>query len=130
MSYNVQEYFNLEGYFSVHVTPLGANMCLLEDCVESELKSILENGGKCLSKWFKEVGPWRESNVDDERVTWLCYYDMSCQAWRLEFFEALMEPIRTYICAGDNTILQLNMDVPTYWSNINHLRFLMTFYRF
>lgn len=31
MPYNMQEIFNTKGYFSVHVTPFGANMCLFED---------------------------------------------------------------------------------------------------
>lgn len=29
MTYNLQEYFNMEGYFAVKVTPLGDNLCLL-----------------------------------------------------------------------------------------------------
>lgn len=42
MAYNLQEYFNMEGYFAVKVTPLGDNLCLLEKCDEGELKALVE----------------------------------------------------------------------------------------
>lgn len=35
--------FHSEGYFFVKVTPLGANMCLLEDLVEPEVDALVED---------------------------------------------------------------------------------------
>lgn len=37
MTYNLQDIFDMEGYFSIKVTPLGANLCLLEDREDSGL---------------------------------------------------------------------------------------------
>lgn len=31
MTYNVQEQFHMKGVFSIRVTPLGSNLCLLEE---------------------------------------------------------------------------------------------------
>lgn len=31
MTYNIQEAFHFEGYFRVKITPLGANLCLMEE---------------------------------------------------------------------------------------------------
>ncbi|CAK8535026.1 unnamed protein product [Lathyrus sativus] len=41
LSYSMQDIFNAERYFSIHVTPLGENMCLLEDRDEGEMEALL-----------------------------------------------------------------------------------------
>lgn len=45
MSYNMQNFFNMEGYFFIQVTPLGANLCLIEDRVEGEMQVLMEGTG-------------------------------------------------------------------------------------
>lgn len=44
MSYNIQTSFEVEGYFSIKVTPLGANLCLLEDLEEGAIKDLIKEG--------------------------------------------------------------------------------------
>ena len=41
-TYNMQEYFNIEVYFGVKVTPLGKNLCLLEEREEGKMKALIE----------------------------------------------------------------------------------------
>lgn len=36
MFYNIHEAFNMEGCFSINVTPLEANICLLEEIEDGE----------------------------------------------------------------------------------------------
>lgn len=43
-SYNIQRHFKMEGVFSIKVTPLGANLCLLEDLEEGFLVDMLGDG--------------------------------------------------------------------------------------
>ncbi|CAI8614009.1 unnamed protein product [Vicia faba] len=57
-----------EGFFPVKVTPLGANVCLLEDLVKGEMKALLEGGRNWLGQWLKEVKSWSSSLVDPERI--------------------------------------------------------------
>ncbi|CAK8570608.1 unnamed protein product [Lathyrus sativus] len=52
MSYDVQESFHTEGYFTIKVTPLGANLCLLEEMEEGELKIIMDEAQDWLAQWF------------------------------------------------------------------------------
>lgn len=40
MTYNIQEAFNIEGYFRVKVTPLRANLCLLEENEEVQIEAL------------------------------------------------------------------------------------------
>ncbi|MCI61157.1 hypothetical protein A2U01_0082414, partial [Trifolium medium] len=42
MSYNIQEIFHSQGYFGDKVTPLGANLVLLEGREEGEVQALLE----------------------------------------------------------------------------------------
>ncbi|KAI5384542.1 hypothetical protein KIW84_071518 [Lathyrus oleraceus] len=41
-TYNMQRTFQYEGYFSLKVTPLGANLFLLEENEEGELEALVE----------------------------------------------------------------------------------------
>lgn len=41
MYYNIQTSFKIEGYFTIKVTPLGVNLCLLEECEEGEIRDLL-----------------------------------------------------------------------------------------
>lgn len=45
-SYNMSEFFKIEGFLSVQVTTLGADLCFLEDRVEGELKVLVEEGNE------------------------------------------------------------------------------------
>lgn len=53
----MQEIFNINGYFSIQVTPLGENLCLLEDRTKEEIKALVEDGKAWLNQWFKDVRP-------------------------------------------------------------------------
>lgn len=41
MSYNIQEAFNAEGYFSIKVSHLGANLCFLVELEVVEIEYII-----------------------------------------------------------------------------------------
>lgn len=55
MSYNIQNSFELEGYFSIKVTPIGANLCLLEEFEEGVTRDLIEEGRNWWSQWFSEI---------------------------------------------------------------------------
>lgn len=97
ISYNMQEIFNVNGYFSILVTPLWGNICLLEDKVYGELKDLLING----KQWFKEARPWKPTDVGDERISWIFYYGIPFQVWKPEFFVTLVKSIGKYLCLDD-----------------------------
>ncbi|CAL5188643.1 unnamed protein product [Lathyrus oleraceus] len=68
MTWNIQEAFHTEGYFEVKATPLGENLCLLEDQKEGEIKALINEAADWIGKWFKEVHPWSPNDVDNERA--------------------------------------------------------------
>lgn len=49
MSYNIQTCFETEGYFSIKVTHLGANLCLLEGLIDGEILDFIREG----ESWWK-----------------------------------------------------------------------------
>lgn len=52
MLYNIQTCFKVEGYFSIKVTPSGANLCLLEDVEEGAISDLIKEGRSWWSQWF------------------------------------------------------------------------------
>ncbi|XP_058748519.1 uncharacterized protein LOC131621485 [Vicia villosa] len=111
MSYNIQTSFEMEGYFSIKVTPLGANLCLLEDIEDGAVRDLIEEGRSWWTQWFSEIREWREDDIDRERATWLRVYGIPCHAWNFEFFEMIAKTVGTYICVDDNTHKGEHMDI-------------------
>lgn len=85
-TYNMQSSFEVVGFFSVKVTSIGANLCLLEDNEEGFLEAIISEGIVWLGRWFAEVRKWKYEDVDLERVTWLRCYGIPCHACVFSFF--------------------------------------------
>ncbi|XP_058775601.1 uncharacterized protein LOC131649870 [Vicia villosa] len=111
MTYNIQTCFELEGYFSIKVTSLGANLCLLEEVKEGDIEALIREGEVCWKQWFSEIRKWKAEDIDEERVTWLRVFGVPCQAWSFEFFELLANRVGSYICAYEQTLKAINMDV-------------------
>lgn len=44
MSYNIQTCLKMEEYFSIRVTPLGGNSCLLEEVEEGDIRDLIREG--------------------------------------------------------------------------------------
>lgn len=44
MSYNIHSIFETEGYFSIKVSPLGENACLLEEVELGEIHDLIKEG--------------------------------------------------------------------------------------
>ncbi|KAI5418952.1 hypothetical protein KIW84_043245 [Lathyrus oleraceus] len=82
-SYTMQEMFYSKGYFLVKATSMGTNLCLLEELVEGELATLVEDIKVWLGKWFKDVRKWKREDVDPERVTWIRCYGFPCQVWNV-----------------------------------------------
>ncbi|XP_058775736.1 uncharacterized protein LOC131650012 [Vicia villosa] len=79
ITYNLQEIFNSRGHLSIKITPLGANMCLLEDHAEGALQALLWDKERWMKQWFRVLRPWKPSDIDYERITWLICYGIPCQ---------------------------------------------------
>lgn len=57
MSYNIQDIFDMEGFFNIITTPLGANLCLLEGRIKGVVEELLGSDSQWLVKWFSNVKP-------------------------------------------------------------------------
>lgn len=67
--------------------------------------------------------PWKDSDVDDSRVTSLRFYDIPCHAWCPYFFVSLANFLGTFVCVDENTergekldITRIMVRVPTMFS--------------
>lgn len=54
-SYNVQEILDKEVFFTIGSTPLGANLCLLEDRVNGVVEELLSNEAEWVKLRFSKV---------------------------------------------------------------------------
>lgn len=58
MTYNVQESLYKEGYSGIKATPLGANLCLLEEEEVGEIGAMVRESEKWAKAWFADIHPW------------------------------------------------------------------------
>lgn len=93
----------MEGVFAVKISPLGANLCLLEEMEEGYLAYLIGDDNVWWKLWFSKIHPWKASNVDDTRVTWLRFYVIPCHAWCPKFFVSLVDSLGTFVCVHENT---------------------------
>jgi hypothetical protein len=56
-TYNIQNALNSQGYFGVKITPLEANLALLEDQEEGNVEALLEDAKGWLNQWFSAIRP-------------------------------------------------------------------------
>lgn len=103
MTYNLQEYLNMEGYFAVKVTPLRDNLFLLEKCNEGELKALVEEVRDWIMQWFIEIRPWCPEDVYNERLTRLRCYVIPCHPCSPNVFKFMSKPVGTYVYSDDDT---------------------------
>ncbi|XP_058775318.1 uncharacterized protein LOC131649579 [Vicia villosa] len=110
-SYNIQNHLEVEGFFSIKVHPLGANLCLLEEMDEGVIQELILEQGSLWKRWFKMIRPWQESDIDSERVVWIIVHGIPCHAWSLNFFERIAYFLGSYVCVDENTLAESNMDI-------------------
>lgn len=51
--YNIQERLFSEGYYAIKVTPMGPNMCLLEESEEGEICDLICEAESWWNQWFQ-----------------------------------------------------------------------------
>lgn len=59
MALILKKIFLDEGIFSIRVTSLGPNLCILKDLVTREVESFVEERRSWWEKWFVSLRPWR-----------------------------------------------------------------------
>ncbi|XP_058740820.1 uncharacterized protein LOC131613142 [Vicia villosa] len=110
-SYNIQTHFEIEGFFSIKVIPLGANLCLLEEMEEGVISDLMSEGNTWWKQWFRTIKPWQQGAVDAERVTWIRVHGVPCHAWNIDFFEALANSFGCFVNMDENYKEGKNMDI-------------------
>jgi hypothetical protein len=111
MSYNIQNAFHRQGYFGVKITPLGANLTLLEGQEEGEVQALLDDAKGWLDQWFKDIRPWSPKEIDRDRIIWLRVFGIPPHAWNDLFFTQLVKPWGEFMNTDVGTAKKLSMDV-------------------
>lgn len=111
-AYYIQDELAQMGVFAIKATPMGANLVLLEgDKEEGDFAEYIEDAREWLYQWFKWIRPWKPSDIDPERTTWLRCYGVPVHAWNLAFFSKLASQVGEFVCVDDNTERKRSLDV-------------------
>lgn len=103
--------FHAEGYFRIKATPMGANLCLLEELEVGEIETLIRGASDWIGKWFLDIHPRTPKDVDNERLTWMRCYVLPCHAWKKEFFEFISKTVGVYVCSDEETEENTKLDV-------------------
>ncbi|XP_058783227.1 uncharacterized protein LOC131657893 [Vicia villosa] len=95
----------------IKITPLGANLCLLEEEEEGDIEALIKEAESWWKQWFDSIRPWNELDVDSERRMWIRFFGLPCHTWRVDFFEKLVQSFGTYICSDELVTERSGMEV-------------------
>lgn len=110
-SYNLQTYFEIEGFFSVKIIPLGANICVLEEMEEGVILDLMSEGNTWWKQWFHSIKSWHKGVVDTKRVTWIRVHGVPCHTWNIDFFESLANTMGNFISMDEKFKEGCNMEI-------------------
>ncbi|KAI5438061.1 hypothetical protein KIW84_023976 [Lathyrus oleraceus] len=82
-TYNMQDALYAEGYFWIKATPLGTNLCLLEE----------------------------NDDIDNEKLMCISCYGLPCHVWCHKFFKFISVTVGEFICCDEETEKHKNLDV-------------------
>lgn len=108
---DIKRKFLEESLFSIKVTILGPNICLLEDLVGEDMESMLLERKDWWDLLFVSIKPWKPSNIDDERLVWIKTYGIPCHARGESLFRSLVDSIGRFVKTDEETKLTSRMDV-------------------
>lgn len=81
-TYNLQNHFEMEGVlFSIKISPLGANLCLLEELEDGFIAEMIGDSCSCWKRWFHTIRTWQKTDVDNDRLMWVRIHGVPCQTW-------------------------------------------------
>ncbi|XP_058777078.1 uncharacterized protein LOC131651429 [Vicia villosa] len=110
MALEMKKIFLEEGIFTIRVTMLGPNLCVLEDLVFGEVEIFIEERRKWWEQWFKDIRPWKTTDTDKDRFSWIRVAGIPCHAWRLKLFRTLAERYGGFVKCDDKSISRVSMD--------------------
>lgn len=110
-SYSIQEWLNVNGVFSIRVTPLGANKVLLEELVEGTIQELIDESEEWLREKLDVVRRWSPGESDAERIVWLRCHGIPVHAWNEEFFASLARKYGVLVGVDDATRRMSSLDV-------------------
>ncbi|XP_058783790.1 uncharacterized protein LOC131658522 [Vicia villosa] len=108
---DIKRLFLEEDIFSIRVTYLGPNLCLLEDLIEGEIEEFIKVRKEWWQLWFSSIQPWNPSDVDKERLIWIKITGVPCYVWGEIFFKRLADLFGRFIKCDEGTALKSRMDV-------------------
>ncbi|XP_058751484.1 uncharacterized protein LOC131624544 [Vicia villosa] len=110
-SYNIHTHFELEGVYAVKVSPLGSNLCLLEELKEGYIKDLIAEGESWWKSWFLEIVKWEERLVDESRDVWIRIFGIPVHSWSADFFVAVANLWGRFISLDETTAKGETFDV-------------------
>ncbi|XP_058774651.1 uncharacterized protein LOC131648933 [Vicia villosa] len=126
-TYNIRSHFMIEGVFDIKVTPMGGNMCLLEEEEEGVIEDLIGEGETWWKQWFAVVRRWNEKDIDDDRVIWVSVYGVPLHAWCVDFFVKLANSMGEFICVDESMAAGSNYDTARFMARVKLTHELMKF---
>ncbi|XP_058732712.1 uncharacterized protein LOC131604256 [Vicia villosa] len=108
---DLKSLFLEEGIFTIRITRLGPNLCILEDLVEGEVELFMEEKKSWWEQWFSKLKRWEPEDIDKERVAWIRVMGVPCHAWCEKCFCLLVDSIGVFMKCEEGTLLKNRMDV-------------------
>ncbi|XP_057779726.1 uncharacterized protein LOC130998315 [Salvia miltiorrhiza] len=82
----VKDEINCECAGRIKVTTLGSNMVLVQSFCEQSVDEVLKDFDEWRVFWFQWCRPWRNIDVNPQRIIWTRWLGVPLNAWNPRFF--------------------------------------------
>lgn len=117
----MKKIFIKEGIFSIRVTPMGPNLCLLEDLIHGGVEMFIEERKEWWENWFCNIRAWKPTKIDAKRFIWVKFLGIPCHAWGIKMFKLIAKAYGTFIKCDEQTIDRVCLDEAKFLIKSKHL---------
>ncbi|XP_058765384.1 uncharacterized protein LOC131638856 [Vicia villosa] len=101
--HGIQKSIEKAGFYGIVTSPLGAKLCLVEECEGGALYEFLGEEEGWWKSWFVGMSKWSEEVVDVSRAAWIRVFGIPCLGWNSAVFSSVGNRFGKFISVDEAT---------------------------
>lgn len=105
----------------LNIKPMGGNLVLLKSVGDKKTEDVLFEFDEWSYFWFEWIRPWKDIDVNTNRVIWTNWFGVPVHAWTTSFFSFMCVQFGRFVNVDDSTESKERLDVARVMVSSNSL---------